>query len=58
MAKAAAMSAFDPKQTSASISCCSCETGFRPYQSARSSRYDAKRGHTAAQAAREMIGVF
>ena len=34
------MSAFDPKRTSASISCCSSETGLGLYQSARLSRYD------------------
>ena len=36
------MSAFDPKRTSASISCCSSEAGFSPYQSTRLSRYDAR----------------
>ena len=36
----AAMSAFDPKRTSASISCCSSEDPFQPYQ-VRLSRYDA-----------------
>ena len=33
--------AYDPKRTSASISCCSSEAGFSPYQSTRLSRYDA-----------------
>ena len=32
--------ANDPKRTSASISCCSSEAGFSPYQSTRLSRYD------------------
>ena len=35
------MSAFDPKRTSARISCCSSEDGFSPYQRAHLSRYDA-----------------
>jgi hypothetical protein len=35
------MAAFDPKQTSACISYCSCEAGFSPYQRTRLSRYDA-----------------
>ena len=52
MANRAAMSAFDPKRTSASISCCSSEAGFSPYQSTRLSRYDASPepggGHEAA----------
>ena len=38
---AGVMSAFDPKRTSASISCCGSEAGFSPYQSTRLSRYDA-----------------
>ena len=46
------MSANDPKRTSASISCCSSEAGFSPYQSTRLSRYDASSepggGHAAA----------
>ena len=33
--------ANDPQRTSASISCCSSEAGFSPYQSTRLSRYDA-----------------
>ena len=41
IANRAAMSAIDPKRTSASISCCSSEAGFSPYQSTRLSRYDA-----------------
>jgi hypothetical protein len=41
MAKAAAMSASDPKRTSASVSHCIYEAGFSPFKSIRLSRYDA-----------------
>ena len=41
MACALHMSAFDPKRTSASISCCSSEVGFSPYQNVNLIGYDA-----------------
>ena len=41
IAKTGPMSANDPKRTSASISCCSSEADFSPYQNTRLSRYDA-----------------
>ena len=50
------MSAFNPKRTSASISCCSSEVGFRPYQSTRWSRYDARLGVDMRR--REFLGVL
>ncbi len=39
---AASISASDPSRTSASISYCNGEAGFCLYQSARSTRYDAR----------------
>jgi hypothetical protein len=38
---AASISPFDSQRSSASVSCCSSEIGFNPYQSARSTGYDA-----------------
>ena len=52
------MSANDPKRTSASISCCSSEAGFGPYQSTRLSRYDAASEPGADMRRREFLGVL
>ena len=52
------MAANDPKRTSASISCCSSEAGFSPYQSTRLSRYDAAPDHGADMRRRDFLGVL
>jgi hypothetical protein len=53
-----ALVANDPSATSGGLSYCNSEARFSPFRDGQSSRYDAKGGHTAAQAAQEMIGVF
>ena len=49
-------SAFDPQRTSASISYCSREADFSPYQSTRSSRYDAD--VLSMRAGNEAVGIY
>ena len=54
-----APSTHDPTRTSASISCCSSEASFCPYQSPRLSRYDASsRTLGADMRRREFIAVL
>ena len=58
IADKAAMSAFDPKRTSASIACCGSEVGFQHYQSTRLSRYDALSGGWRSYEAAEFITLI
>jgi putative ABC transport system substrate-binding protein len=51
----AKIDAIDPNATSGSISCCSGEAGFDPYQTTRLSRYDAASGLGTNMKRREFL---